>query len=451
MASIEPASGPITGETTVTIKGSGFTKKATVQIGSPATSVDVHSSTEITATTAATSAGSDEVVVSDLLGKSAHGPSFTYVGPPAKTNFLYFDEGSDDIGRAGLEASGLISSFLTVARSPCGEAVDEGHVYWANSADNTIGRANLDGTEANPKFIRGAASPCGVAVDAGYVYWANTEGGTIGRAGIGGGEVNERFVTGIGGRHGGALGVAVDAGHVYWGDGGADVGRAAIGGGEVQRKFISAAHDSSGVAVSGEYLYWTNAANGTIGRAKVDGSAVQPSFIRGAGAQPCAGSLSTKRTSTGASEKPAGWHAQTSKEAKCNDAPERRARHLRRGRRTRRPAARSATTERHAPEPEPGQSLRRNARAHHRRQPDRRQRGALRRTRSARIHRHAQRLDHRAVAARQRHGRRDRADDRRHERNDRRGRVHVRARTPARVNGGGRIDSAASANECGGS
>lgn len=78
VASIAPASGSALGGTTVTIRGTGFLSGATVTIGSAATSVDVISESEITATTAATAAGSDEVVVSDENGTSKGGPSYTY-------------------------------------------------------------------------------------------------------------------------------------------------------------------------------------------------------------------------------------------------------------------------------------------------------------------------------------------------------------------------------------
>jgi subtilisin family serine protease len=79
---VEPSSGPEAGGTTVTIKGSGFLKGATVKIGSSATSVEVLSETEIKAKTAAHAAGAQEVVVSDEGGSSTGGPAYTYVAPP---------------------------------------------------------------------------------------------------------------------------------------------------------------------------------------------------------------------------------------------------------------------------------------------------------------------------------------------------------------------------------
>jgi alpha-tubulin suppressor-like RCC1 family protein len=82
ITSITPSSGPTAGGTSVTITGSGFLTGARVKIGNAATSVDVVSETEITATTAMTPAGSDEVVVSDFGGTSTGGPSYTYIAPP---------------------------------------------------------------------------------------------------------------------------------------------------------------------------------------------------------------------------------------------------------------------------------------------------------------------------------------------------------------------------------
>jgi hypothetical protein len=81
VTSIAPTSGPTAGGTSVTIQGSGFLAGAKVTIGSEATSVNVVSETEITAKTAASAAGADEVVVSDERGTSTGGPLYRYVAP----------------------------------------------------------------------------------------------------------------------------------------------------------------------------------------------------------------------------------------------------------------------------------------------------------------------------------------------------------------------------------
>ena len=185
-----------------------------------------------------------------------------------------FHEGA--IGRANLDGTEAIQSFITGTRDPSGIAVDAGHVYWANRGRLTIGRANLDGSEANQSFITGATYPVGVAVDAGHIYWTNETSGTIGRANLDGSGVNQSFITGT--NH--PEGVAVDAGHVYWTNWGAGtIGRANLDGSGVNQSFITGAKLPFGVAVNAAHVYWTNAETYTIGRANLDGSGVNQSFI----------------------------------------------------------------------------------------------------------------------------------------------------------------------------
>ena len=86
VSAVEPAAGPTTGGTVVKIKGTGFLKGSTVTIGAAATSVEVKSETEISATTAAGGEGEKEVVVTDVDGSSRSGPKFAYVTPPTVTS-----------------------------------------------------------------------------------------------------------------------------------------------------------------------------------------------------------------------------------------------------------------------------------------------------------------------------------------------------------------------------
>ncbi len=107
---IAPASGPSAGGTAVTITGSGFLPGASVGIGSPASSVDVVSETEITAVTAPGAAGSREVVVSDLYGSSSGSPSFTYTGGPAPP--------AQGTGDTGALLAGVLSTITTGLEAP---------------------------------------------------------------------------------------------------------------------------------------------------------------------------------------------------------------------------------------------------------------------------------------------------------------------------------------------
>jgi IPT/TIG domain/FG-GAP repeat len=98
--SITPTSGPTAGGTKVVILGTGFVAGATVTIGNAPTSVAVLSSTKITATTAATAAGSDEVVVTDANGTSTGGPKYTYIPPPPTVTSITPTSGSTAGGTA---------------------------------------------------------------------------------------------------------------------------------------------------------------------------------------------------------------------------------------------------------------------------------------------------------------------------------------------------------------
>ena len=68
---------------------------------------------------------------------------------------------------------------------------------------------------------------------------------------------------------------------VYWANnGGGTIGRANLDGSGVDQSFITGAGEPVGVAVDGEHVYWTA---GSIGRANLDGTDVLPNFITGAG------------------------------------------------------------------------------------------------------------------------------------------------------------------------
>jgi hypothetical protein len=114
--SVSPTSGVATGGTPVTLKGSGFVSGASVTIGHSATSVTVVSETEITATTAATSAGSYEVSVIDSKGTSTGGPSYTYTsgGSGGLANTAYpglevnFEPGEPQVWEEDKEAGAVV-------------------------------------------------------------------------------------------------------------------------------------------------------------------------------------------------------------------------------------------------------------------------------------------------------------------------------------------------------
>ena len=182
----------------------------------------------------------------------------------------------------------------------------EGFLYWATTTrtKGAVARANLDGTDVQRKFITfglgeraESASVSDVAVNARHVFWAKsrvTEDkgfgswvSQLGRAGVGGSGRQARLVTGI---RGYVEGVAVAGRYVYWtwnrwdhrsGQAQATgIGRAKVDGTAVDRNFITISAQGLGlgdIAVDSSSAYW--AGPDGIGRAALDGSVVDPDFI----------------------------------------------------------------------------------------------------------------------------------------------------------------------------
>ena len=199
--------------------------------------------------------------------------------PASAEAYVYWpNDFSGTIGRSNLDGSAVNQDFVVGGGSrTAGVAVDGSHLYWVDYANTgTIGRSNLDGSEPEPNFITGANFPTGVAVDGSHVYWANNSGGgTIGRASLDGSNVEQNFIAAPT-----ATGVAVDGTYIYWAENlGNKIGRAKLNGVEVEHSFITGVNHPFGVAVDAGHVYWTNQGEGTIGRANLNGSEVDQSFI----------------------------------------------------------------------------------------------------------------------------------------------------------------------------
>jgi hypothetical protein len=80
--------------------------------------------------------------------------------------------------------------------------------------------------------------------------------------------------------------VAVDGAHIYWANQDSQaIGRADLNRSNVNQSFITV-NSPCGVAVDGAHIYWGNVTTKTIGRANLDGTGVDQSFITGA-ENPC--------------------------------------------------------------------------------------------------------------------------------------------------------------------
>jgi hypothetical protein len=128
-------------------------------------------------------------------------------------------------------------------QSPCGLAVNAGHIYWGEDTGSQVGRSNLDGGSPDPTFIdTPAGGNCGVAVNLTHVFWAVF----------------------------GGLGA------------GTSIGRAGISNpASADDSYIGGATSPCGVAVDSSRIYWANEAPGTIGIANLDSTGVNQTFISG--------------------------------------------------------------------------------------------------------------------------------------------------------------------------
>lgn len=231
--------------------------------------------------------------------------------------YLYWgidtSSGSPTLGRARLDGTAVNPNFLTGAGNGpvCGVAVARGLVYWARYANGNIGQASLDGSFVNENFITGLTSvpgsyPCGacdpdgLTVTGGYIYWGGFH--AIGRARLDGTDVDPNFING--GMYW-PSDVKLMSKYIYWSDMGGNIigggnhpsyiGRARLDGTGVQRHFITGVDGVCAIAVTDKYIYFAQygvfgnyvtppapyGTGGTIGRANLDGSGVQPRFITG--------------------------------------------------------------------------------------------------------------------------------------------------------------------------
>ena len=213
--------------------------------------------------------------------------------PRAHGNFVYWasDGAGGSIGRAKINGSGANNAFIPGQNDPRAVAVDSKFIYWTNNTPPSIGRANLDGTNSNPSFITtGVSQPTGIAVTQNSgIYWVNTTGtDTIGHANIDGSNPLANFITPAGTN---TFGLAADQSFVYWldsfSDPGGKIGRAPLGGGTPEPSFIGGIGTNEGMAVDPSFVYWTNSLTG-IDRAPIGGGNPQFNFIANASTNPAA-------------------------------------------------------------------------------------------------------------------------------------------------------------------
>jgi len=212
-------------------------------------------------------------------------------GVAVNSEYLYWAS-PEGIARRKLEGEGIYpGTVVPHLHGPCGVALDQSHLYWANLAlpanaaprTGSIGRANLDGSEATT-LVTGLEHPCAVALGGDHLFWferrpSGQDFGGVGRAGLDGSSPQRLFVPFHNVNPG--CGLAASGGYLYWEQDEA-IARANLQGGEVEETFIPKAGLVDGIAVQSGYIYWVTRGplgNASIGRARLDGSEADPTWI----------------------------------------------------------------------------------------------------------------------------------------------------------------------------
>ena len=171
------------------------------------------------------------------------------------------------LARIGTIFAALVRSTGGASSSRSGTATGAG-IYvcsiaylLAENFTGTIGRAKLDGTDVDQNFITGASNLVSIALHRDHIYWGNAGAGGLGNAPIGGQDSTAPTLSRIP-MTGGAAGVAVHGDHIYWSNdggpgalgGGQSIGRARLDGTEVDQSFITGASLPNGVAVNRRHL-----------------------------------------------------------------------------------------------------------------------------------------------------------------------------------------------------
>jgi hypothetical protein len=166
----------------------------------------------------------------------------------AEGHIYWISPGQRSIGRAKLDGSQVEAEFIPGVEAFAGLAASSEFIYWGDTSGlGSIGRARLDGSDVEEAFVDPTEPivPYGVAVDLGHVYWANSMNNSIGRADLSGNGIDEEFIPNA---H--PAGVAVDANYIYWGKAQPPeaIGRADIDGNGIQSNFIPGAEEAFGLA-----------------------------------------------------------------------------------------------------------------------------------------------------------------------------------------------------------
>ena len=207
------------------------------------------------------------------------------------------------INRAPI-SGGPTEPFVQTNALVSGLTVTGSGIYWtANTTSWTgarIGHADLDGTNVNPDFLSVYPDELGtVTANESRIFWTGHDNNSAGPIVVGtadpdGTNVNKRLIE-FPPKNGQSdvcpSGIVASSSHLYWYDTcrGYGIGRAGVDGSGVNPTFLPPAATGDGpcdLAVNSTDLYWMLCSpeqypngNGYIGRSGLDGSAPDPRFL----------------------------------------------------------------------------------------------------------------------------------------------------------------------------
>jgi hypothetical protein len=196
-------------------------------------------------------------------------------GVAVSNQYVYWTDASG-IGRANLDGGHVNDKFITIpSKDQAGAlALNSAHIYWTEPSQNRIVRADLDGTHIDTSFLTaaaGVANPQGLAATYSDIYWTDSSG-TIERATSDGKTVWQKFITGGSGPGAlvnGATPLAVNTGYLFWINAGDEIARADLNGTNINwnlDEYVGLGDLPKGIAVTSQYIYWTDPGNHEIGR-----------------------------------------------------------------------------------------------------------------------------------------------------------------------------------------